>query len=159
MWLYLSYFPFRAPAHSNCTDLDVYGSVISHISSEWSRDSNPSSFQYRVSWTLRSTNMECTSVEYILPGCPWISWSKLLPKFMEVCLAYSWTYFFARSVTSGSLLLGKFLWVCIWGSWYHRWELPGNYPVFTVVMLIYHYVERIWRIIVTPNLLYNIYIH
>ena len=26
----------------------------------------------------------------------------------------------------------------------HRWELPGNYPVFTVVMAIYHYVERIW---------------
>ena len=39
-------------------------------------------------------------------------------------------------------------------SWFngsnHRWELPGNYPVFTVVMVIYHYVERIWRIIVTP---------
>ena len=33
----------------------------------------------------------------------------------------------------------------------HRWELPGNYPVFTVVMVIYHYVERIWRIIVTPH--------
>ena len=32
----------------------------------------------------------------------------------------------------------------------HRWELPGNYPVFTVVMAIYHYVERIWRILVTP---------
>ena len=26
----------------------------------------------------------------------------------------------------------------------HRWELPGNYPVFTVVMVIYHYVEIIW---------------
>ena len=26
---------------------------------------------------------------------------------------------------------------------YHRWELPGNYPVFSVVMVIYHYVERI----------------
>ena len=30
------------------------------------------------------------------------------------------------------------------------WELPSNYPVFTVVMVIYHYVERIWRIPVTP---------
>ena len=38
-----------------------------------------------------------------------------------------------------------------------RRELPGNYPVFTVVMVIYHYVERIWRIIVTPNFFYNIY--
>ena len=33
----------------------------------------------------------------------------------------------------------------------HRWELPDNYPVFTMVMVIYHYVERIWRIIVTPT--------
>ena len=41
----------------------------------------------------------------------------------------------------------------------HRWELPGNYPVFTVVMVIYHYVERIWRILVTPIFLHNIYDH
>ena len=33
----------------------------------------------------------------------------------------------------------------------HRWELPGNYPVSIVVMVIYHYVERIWIILVTPN--------
>ena len=39
----------------------------------------------------------------------------------------------------------------------HRWELPGNYPVFTVVMVIYHYVERIWIILVTPFFKYNIY--
>ena len=26
-------------------------------------------------------------------------------------------------------------------------------------MVIYHYVERIWRIIVTPDILYNIYDH
>ena len=32
----------------------------------------------------------------------------------------------------------------------HRWESPGNYPVFTAVMVIYHYVERIWRILVSP---------
>ena len=38
----------------------------------------------------------------------------------------------------------------------HRWELPGNYPVLTMVMLIYYYVERIWIILVAPNLLYNI---
>ena len=29
----------------------------------------------------------------------------------------------------------------VWGGVGHRWELPGNYPVFTVVMVIYHYVE------------------
>ena len=35
---------------------------------------------------------------------------------------------------------------------YHRWELPDNYPVFAVVMVIYHYVQRIWRVLVTPLL-------
>ena len=39
----------------------------------------------------------------------------------------------------------------------HRWELPGNYPVLSMVVVIYHYVERIWRILVTPNFLHNIY--
>ena len=38
----------------------------------------------------------------------------------------------------------------------HRWKLPGNCPVFDVVMVIYHYVEIIWRILVIPNSLYNI---
>ena len=32
----------------------------------------------------------------------------------------------------------------------HRWELPGNCPVLTMVMVIYHYAERIWRILVNP---------
>ena len=49
---------------------------------------------------------------------------------------------------------------CLRGSGVHHiWELPGNYPVFPVVMVIYHYVERIWRILVTNNFLYNIYNH
>ena len=39
----------------------------------------------------------------------------------------------------------------------HRWQLPGNYPVFNLVMVVYHYVETIWIILVTPNFLYNIY--
>ena len=40
----------------------------------------------------------------------------------------------------------------------NRWELPGNYPFFTVVMVIYHYVERIWIILVAPifNIIYII---
>ena len=33
----------------------------------------------------------------------------------------------------------------------HRCELPDNYPVFVMVMVIYHYVERIWIILITPN--------
>ena len=34
---------------------------------------------------------------------------------------------------------------------YHRWELLGNYPVFNMVLVICHYIERIWRILVTPQ--------
>ena len=34
---------------------------------------------------------------------------------------------------------------------WHRWELLSYYHVFTVVMVIYHYVDIIWRILVTPN--------
>ena len=45
----------------------------------------------------------------------------------------------------------------LYHSYNHRWELPCNYPVFTMVMLMYHYVEIIWRIIVTPIFVYNIY--
>ena len=56
-------------------------------------------------------------------------------------------------VTTGKLMID------FEGGGGHRWELPGNYPVFTVVMVIYHYVERIWRILVTPILIYNIYDH
>ena len=43
------------------------------------------------------------------------------------------------------------------GVQYHTWESTGNCPVFIVVMVIYHYVERIWIILVTPNSSYNIY--
>ena len=39
----------------------------------------------------------------------------------------------------------------------HIWELLGNYLVFTIVMVIYHYVKRICRILVTLNFMYNIY--
>ena len=34
---------------------------------------------------------------------------------------------------------------------------PGIYPVFTVVMVIYHYVERIGELSLLLNFLYNIY--
>ena len=41
----------------------------------------------------------------------------------------------------------------------HRWELLGNYPVFTVVMVIYRYIEIISIILVTSNFLYKMYDH
>ena len=41
----------------------------------------------------------------------------------------------------------------------HRWEVLGNYPVFDVIMVIYHYVETICMILVTPNFLYNMCNH
>ena len=31
----------------------------------------------------------------------------------------------------------------------NRWELPGNFPVLIMVMVIYHYVEIILRILIT----------
>ena len=37
------------------------------------------------------------------------------------------------------------------GSMKHRCELPGNYPVFTVVMVIYTSVRRIMHYYLTPN--------
>ena len=39
----------------------------------------------------------------------------------------------------------------LWDMKSHRWELPSNYPIFTVVMAIYHFFERIWIIIINPN--------
>ena len=33
----------------------------------------------------------------------------------------------------------------------HRYELPGNYPVFTVVMVIYTFIRRISIITLPPN--------
>ena len=39
----------------------------------------------------------------------------------------------------------------------HQSELSGNYPAFTVVMIIYNYIEIIWRIFVNSKVWYNIY--
>ena len=36
-------------------------------------------------------------------------------------------------------------------------KINRYFPVFNVVLVIYHYVERIWRILITPDFLYNIY--
>ena len=41
----------------------------------------------------------------------------------------------------------------------HIWELPGNYLAFTVVMVIYHYVEKTWRILIAPIFWYDKYDH
>ena len=71
---YLSYFSFRNIAHDNCTDLNVEGYIISHISSAWYRYSNTSSFQYWVSWNLLYTKMDSTVVEDVWSHCRWISW-------------------------------------------------------------------------------------
>ena len=39
----------------------------------------------------------------------------------------------------------------------HGGHLMVTYPIFAVVMVIYHYIERIWRILITPNFFYDIY--
>ena len=38
-----------------------------------------------------------------------------------------------------------------------KWKLPGNYPIFTVRMEIYHYIERIGELSLPPIFPYNIY--
>ena len=118
LWFYLLYFPFRDTAHASRTGLDVDGSIISHISSVWSRDPNPSSLQDWVIWTLLSANMECTAIEAVWPHFPWLSWSSLFPPIIEVRLAYSWIDWFSCSATSGSLLFGGFLYVWNLSAWY-----------------------------------------
>ena len=42
----------------------------------------------------------------------------------------------------------------------HRCELPGSYPVFSMVMIIYHYVDRIEEFLLPPLFFSNnIYDH
>ena len=43
--------------------------------------------------------------------------------------------------------------------WDHRQELPGKYPIFTMVVIIYHYVERIEELFLPLICSYNIYDH
>ena len=42
------------------------------------------------------------------------------------------------------------VWVCECVSVWHRWELPGNYRDFIVVMVFYLFCWRTKRILVTP---------
>ena len=56
------------------------------------------------------------------------------------------------------IIISCCLYLGLW-HWERRWEFLGTYPVFTMVMVIYHYVERILKIVVTANVLYNIYNH
>ena len=44
------------------------------------------------------------------------------------------------------------------GNLYHRWELPGNYRDFMVVMVIYLFCRRTKRVLITPFIDFKIYI-
>ena len=125
MWFYISYFPLRAPVQDTWTYLDVYVSIISHISSAWSRSPNHYSFQDRVSLTLHSENIEYTGIEYLWPHWPCLSWAPLITPIMEVCWAYSWMEWFTHSETSGSILLGQFIKLWNLSAWYlEEWVHP-----------------------------------
>ena len=98
-------------------------------------------------------------------GIPWNFFKWLIPCYFSYMLIYNFHHLNTKEIKIGFIWLGV---VSFWRivlvfeedtSWNHIWELPGNYPVFSVVMVIYHYVERIWRILVTPILIYNIYDH
>ena len=45
------------------------------------------------------------------------------------------------------------------GTASHRWGLPGNFPICTVLVLIYHYIEIVRELLLTPIFLYNINDH
>ena len=83
LWFYFSCFTFRDPVNTTRTDLDVDGSIISHISSAWYIDPSPCYFQYWVNLTLRSANMDRTSVEDVWPRRPRLSWENLITPTTE----------------------------------------------------------------------------
>ena len=129
LWFYISYFPFRSPAHANRTDLDVYGSIISHISSARSRYTNPLSFQYRLIWTLLSAWSTLTlkmsdhvDVGYLYHLCFLPSWKCVehnlgLTDFpFQQCLGPSCWVSFCRCETFSHDILG---------SWYTRCTPQG----------------------------------
>ena len=41
----------------------------------------------------------------------------------------------------------------------HNWNLPVNYPVFSMVMVIYRYIERLGELSLPLIFVYNIYDH
>ena len=84
----ISYFSLMDLAHNTRTDLCVYWYIISHISSDWYRHSNPFYFQDLVIWTPQSVNMDSTSVEYVWPHLPWLYWIPLFHTIIELCWAY-----------------------------------------------------------------------
>ena len=78
------------------------------------------------------------------------SYAELAQEGMNVTLVLDGQKARPEVLSGGQLLIAFSLACWLSASSTHRRELPGNYPVFTVVMVIYHYVERIWRILVTP---------
>ena len=79
------------------------------------------------------------------------TWDGSIKKFLEVAL------FLNRATFSEGLkCIFSFTEKCFCVA-RHLWELPCNYPVFYVVMVIYDYAEIVRIILVTPNFLYNVY--
>ena len=54
--------------------------------------------------------------------------------------------------TNSRYLCALFFWH---GS--HRWGLSGDYPIFTLLMVICHYIDRIGDFLLLPLFWYNIY--
>ena len=106
------------PAHATRTDLDVDGSIISHLTSAWSRDTNTFSSQYCVRWNIRSSKMDNTAAKDVWPILYWLTWKPLLPLIDKLHQTYYWIDHFARYETSGSILAGQFLYVWNLVAWY-----------------------------------------
>ena len=79
----------------------------------------------------------------------------MCPHFLCLSQMLPWPYVGCAVRTCASfvnIFWPSWVWSCL-----HSSELPVNYPVFTVVMVIYHYVERIWRILVMPIFIKHIW--
>ena len=84
---------------------------------------------------------------------------KGLPFTKKQSMASS-TFWWCLAIRGGKGVIVMVLWCsrlllialpCMMGILRHRCELPGNYPVFTVVMVIYTSVRRITHYYLTPN--------
>ena len=71
----------------------------------------------------------------------------LLRGLMSCWLVFGGSDYFSASLLLINFVIDIFL---VNPSLDHKWELTGNYPVFIIVMVIYHYIERIGEFLSPP---------
>ena len=116
-------------------------------------------YMWRKSSQFNQSNIDSDKIDQ------WIKYRRVelstFGNYFLICYLYSTSesFYFIPSVNS---CVHEPVLVCsVWQidsqseSLYHRCELPGNYPVFTVVMVIYTFVRRISIITLPPNFFNN----